>query len=72
MPASMRNAIDAERHMLLGATLPEGLGDALAAELRHAFSTAFVSGYRAIMLLAAVLALASAFTAWWVFRQRAQ
>ena len=66
LAAPVRDAIDAERHMLLGATLPGVLGDTLAGQVRHAFSTAFVSGYRAIMLFAAGLALTSAVTAWCV------
>ncbi len=70
LAAPARSAIDAQRHMLLGVTLPETLDQTQAAQVTNALSTAFVSGFRAIMLLAAALALASAFTAWRAFLRR--
>jgi EmrB/QacA subfamily drug resistance transporter len=71
IPTAVRSALEAQRHMLLGARLPDGISATLSGQVRLALTQAFLAGYRAIMTIAAVLALASAITAWYAFRQPA-
>lgn len=63
LPPAARQALDAERIKLAGASLPAGLGDELSAALERALADSFLSGYRLVMLMAAGLALASAASA---------
>src|SRR4029079_4202629 len=57
-------AIEQQRNKLAAIELPEGIGADAEAAARQAIAAAFVTGFRAIMLLGAVLALASAASAW--------
>jgi EmrB/QacA subfamily drug resistance transporter len=67
-----RQAIDAQRTKLAGAKF----GDRVAADtrmaLREAIDDAFVAGFRRIMMIAALLALLSALSAWWLIRRKGQ
>jgi predicted MFS family arabinose efflux permease len=56
--------LDAQRSNLAGAALPPGVDAAAAATLRRAVELSYVSGFRWIMLLSALLALMSALAAW--------
>lgn len=61
--ASVRQQIEAQRVKLGGIEIPSNVSPALASALKNAIDTAFVSGFRVLMLTAAGLALASALTA---------
>lgn len=64
-PAPVHAAMDRQRPKLAGMPIPRSVGPTLQARLRYAVREAFVAGFRTSMLVAAVLALASAlFSAW--------
>ena len=55
-----RQALDAERVKLAGATLPEEIAPPLRGAIRRAINDSFVEGFRYIMLVGAGLSVASA------------
>jgi len=57
-------AVDQQRNKLGAIELPAGADAGDTASARHAIAEAFVTGFRAIMLISAALALASAVSAW--------
>jgi EmrB/QacA subfamily drug resistance transporter len=59
---NVRQALDAERVKLAGATLPEEIAPPLRAAIRRAINDSFVEGFRYIMLIGAGLSVASAIT----------
>jgi EmrB/QacA subfamily drug resistance transporter len=65
-PADVLTFLAGQRSKLAGAQLPPGVDGSMAAALRAAIDSAFVSGFRWIMGVSAVLALASALAAWLV------
>ncbi len=67
LPAAIERAIDDQRSRLAGTQIPEGLGETEEKALRRAIDVSFVSGFRAVMWLAAVLAGVSALCAWAMF-----
>ncbi|MHC4676609.1 MAG: hypothetical protein ACYTBZ_29340 [Planctomycetota bacterium] len=64
IPQEAQQIIDNQRIRLAGAEVPAGLSGEMNAALIHAITDSFVTGFRWIMLTAAGLALASAFSAW--------
>ncbi|MGI8735312.1 MAG: MFS transporter [Pyrinomonadaceae bacterium] len=60
----VRQALDQQRVKLAGAELPANLDPSSSGKLKQAIDEAFVSGFRRVMLGAAVLALLSALSAW--------
>jgi len=60
----VQRALDPQRVKLAGAVVPADLDPALRMTLKHAIKASFVSGFREVMLISAVLALLSAFVAW--------
>ena len=64
LPDEVRAGIDAQRDRLAAAEPPAGLDEATRGEVARAIDEAFVTGFRAVMLLGAGLALASAVVAW--------
>jgi EmrB/QacA subfamily drug resistance transporter len=66
VPPQVRSAVEAQRTKLAGATLPPGGSATQNVQLEHALKESFVSGFRAAMFGAAVLALGSAFLAAWL------
>jgi MFS family permease len=58
-----RQQLEAEKVKLGAAEAPEGLGPSVSAIVERAVDEAFVSAYRAVMLAAAAMALASAISA---------
>jgi hypothetical protein len=60
LPTSARAAIEQELPKVAGAEIPPSIPDAQRASVRRAIDEAFVSGFRLVMLTAAVLALAAA------------
>jgi MFS family permease len=67
----VRQEIDAERSKLAGAQLPVGLPDEETRAIRGAIASAFVAGFRNVMLMAAALALAGAASGWVLIRSSA-
>ena len=63
-PASVVAAVDQQRKRLAAIELPADIDPAAKDPARIAIARAFVSGFRAIMLLSAALALAAAASAW--------
>jgi len=68
LPAEAVAAIRDRRASLAAMSLPPELGDAQREAVRSAIAEAFVVGYRAVMAIAAGLALASACVAWLMIR----
>lgn len=63
-PAELLAAVTTQRQKLAGIVLPAGTPAATATALKHAIGSAFVAGFRQVMLLSAGLALLSAISAW--------
>jgi EmrB/QacA subfamily drug resistance transporter len=63
LPPEARQQLDAEKTDLGGAEPPEGVDAATARQIEGAIDEAFVAGFRAAMISAAALALASALAA---------
>jgi MFS family permease len=63
LSSEARQQLEAEKVKLGAAEAPEGLGPSVSAIVERAVDEAFVSGYRAVMLAAAAMALASAISA---------
>jgi EmrB/QacA subfamily drug resistance transporter len=68
LPAEAVAAIRDRRASLAGMSLPQGLDDAQRDALRAAIADAFIVGYRAVMAIAAGIALASAGIGWLMIR----
>jgi EmrB/QacA subfamily drug resistance transporter len=66
--APVKAAIDSQRAKFVDASAPAGVSPSERASLKRALKESFVSGFRASMLLAAFLALASAFLTAWLIR----
>jgi hypothetical protein len=64
LPQEARHAIDQERHKLTAAALPPSLAPAQRAAIERALAESYVAGFRAVMLVAAGLALSGAVAAW--------
>lgn len=60
------STIMTQRHKLAGAEVPEGLSEEVKAQLKRAIGHSFVTGFRWVMLLSAVLAVLSAISAWFL------
>ena len=66
----IRQLLDAQRVKLAGAEVPDGLASETRIALRTAIAESFVSGFRRVMLVAAMLALLSALVARLLIRGR--
>ena len=60
----LQHAIDAQRVKLAAITLPANVSSQTQAALKNAISDSFVNSFRLVSLICAVLALASALSAW--------
>ena len=60
LPASMLQALQAQRTKLAAIALPEDADSATRTLMRHAIDESFVSGFRVVMVVGTALALASA------------
>lgn len=60
--------IEQQRNKLAAIELPDSVGAEAKASSRHAIANAFITGFRAIMLICAGLGLASAASAWALIR----
>lgn len=63
LPPGVQQLLNAQRIKLAGAEVPANLNPELAADLRSAIALSFVDSFRLIILIAVVLALASALIA---------
>jgi MFS family permease len=63
LSSEARQQLEAEKVKLGAAEAPEGLDPSISTTVERAIDEAFVSGYRAVMLVAAAMALASAISA---------
>jgi EmrB/QacA subfamily drug resistance transporter len=63
LPADAWRALETQRNKLAGIDIPATLPSGVQADLAQAIDQAFVSGFRLVMLIAVVLALASALLA---------
>jgi len=70
LPADVADAVLAQRHKLAAIAPPAGTASAVAARVHGAVGEAFVAGFRAVMLVSAALAAASAACAWWLIEDR--
>src|SRR5215469_2056381 len=68
LSSDRQRALDAQRIKLAGAVVPADLDPAVRAELRKAIDDSFVSGFREVMLISAVLAALSGLVAWLFIR----
>jgi MFS family permease len=64
VPAAVRDALLGQRSSLAGTRLPPTLDPVIAQRATEAIDRAFVAGFRAVMVAAALLATISAITAW--------
>jgi MFS family permease len=64
----IRQALDKERIKLAAAEIPPGANAGARAMLKQAVNDCFVSGFRMVMIVGAILALASSLTAWVMLR----
>lgn len=67
----VQHALDAQRAKLAGAVVPSNLDPAVQTALRQAINESFVSGFRAVMSISAVLAMLSGLIAWLLIRSSA-
>jgi hypothetical protein len=65
---AIHHALDAQRVKLAGAVMPADLDPDVQTALRQAINQSFVSGFRAVMLISAALAVLSALIAWLLIR----
>ncbi len=64
LPPAVVEAVEQQRSMLGGIELPANIDEGVKAAARHAIAESFVAGFRLIMIIAALLAFASALIAW--------
>jgi hypothetical protein len=67
--ADIVRAVDAERIKGIAMEIPASIDANARTELQRALAEAFVAGFRQVMFAAALLALLSAFCAWFWFRE---
>jgi EmrB/QacA subfamily drug resistance transporter len=60
LPANAQAELEAQASRLATITIPESLTDETKQTVKHAIAESFVGGFRCVMLIAAILALASA------------
>lgn len=70
LPPGVQQLLDAQRIKLAGAEVPANLSPDLAADLRRAIALSFVDSFRLVILIAVVLALASALIAFVMLKRQ--
>lgn len=70
LPTEVMEVLDRERIKLAGAVLPESIGESLRVNLRRMIQESYVSAFRLVMIIGALLALASSLTAWFMIEAR--
>jgi hypothetical protein len=72
VPAEIVRVFDEQRIKVTGMEIPAGVDAATQTVLKRAVAESFVAGFRRVMLIATVLALLSALSAWFLFRDKAK
>jgi EmrB/QacA subfamily drug resistance transporter len=72
LPEETRAALEAQTSRLATIIIPDGLNGETKQAVTRGVEESFVSGFRVVILIAAMLALASAFFAWLLIEGRAQ
>jgi EmrB/QacA subfamily drug resistance transporter len=67
-----RQAVDGQRAKLAGAEFGDQISAETRTALQEAIDDAFVTGFRRIMMIAALLALLGAVSGWWLIRSKGQ
>src|SRR5882724_2698333 len=70
LPANIKHSLDEQRTKLAGIAFPEETPLPLRETLRQAINESFVQGFRSVMVLGAVLALASGIISWVLISDR--
>jgi len=70
LPANIKHSLDDQRTKLAGVAFPEETPLPLRETLRQAINESFVQGFRSVMVLGAVLALASGIISWVLISDR--
>ena len=70
LPPGVAEAVLQQRAQLAGIEMPSGMPAATAGALHQAIGTAFVAGFRTVMVLCAGLAVLSALSAAWLVERR--
>ena len=70
LPAAAEREIAANRDQLAGLTVPAGLSDEQRAAVARDVDESFVSGFRLVMIVSAVMAFASGIAAWFTVSGR--
>ena len=70
LPAGVADEIYGQRSKLAAIAAPANVASAVADQVHGLVGTAFVAGFRAVMLAGTGLALASALSAWWLIAGR--
>jgi EmrB/QacA subfamily drug resistance transporter len=68
IPVEARQALNAERLKLAAAEIPRSLNEETRGAIKQAINECFVSGFRRVMLVGAVLALSGSVLAWLTIR----
>lgn len=66
LPPAARQAVESQSSELAALEIPSALAEPVRARVRSAVNTAFVEGFRGVMLTAAGLALLASLSAWWL------
>jgi hypothetical protein len=69
--SELKREMNDQRIKVTGMKIPAGTDAATQAVLQRAIAESFIAGFRRVMLIATVLALLSALSAWFVFRGEA-
>jgi EmrB/QacA subfamily drug resistance transporter len=72
VPAAIRHSLEDQRIKLAAPALPDQIPPELREVLRQAVNESFVDGFRCVMLVGAVLALASGISSWLLINGRAR
>ena len=70
LPRAAAEHVMQQQRQLAAIAAPDGASSAVVAEVHRVVGTAFVAGFRAVMLVSAGLALAGAACAWWLISGR--
>ena len=70
IPAAARQNVDDQRIKLAGMTIPATADTATQTELKDAVNSAFITAFRQVMSIAALLAFFGAVAAWFMIRDR--
>ncbi len=70
IPVEVRQALNTERLKLAAAEIPNSLGEEMRVTIKQAVNECFVVGFRRVMLVGAVLALAGSVLAWLLIRTK--